>query len=141
MHLKTMKNIQQIQKEARSESMNKWIGRLEHETEFDAEGSSPTERMEDIIAQIKAAVRQSDVEAPINELIAKAFEKGVQAGFARALTKFCKGAITSRKVPNENEWILTTLSTQYQITAKLPTASNEDHRATVKIKLADHGFE
>lgn len=136
-----MKNIQQIQKEARSESMNKWIGRLESETEFDAEGSSPTERMEDIIAQIKAAMQQTGIEAPLNELIEKAFEQGVLAGFARALSKFCKGAIKARKVPNEDEWVLSTLSTQYQITAKLPTASNEDHRATVRIKLADHGFE
>lgn len=42
-----------IEKRAASQSMNKWIGRFKQELDLEAEGSTPTERMEDIIEQLR----------------------------------------------------------------------------------------
>lgn len=136
------KTISQIQKEARSESMNKWISRIEEETDIVTEGETPTERMEDLIEKIKAAIVSGDnFDDSINNLITSAYSQGVQGGFAKALSKFSSGAITTRKKPNEEFWILHTNSNQYQISAKLPTVNSEIQKITVKIKLSEHGFE
>ena len=42
-----------IEVRARSESMNKWIGIFEEELDLEAEGSTPTERMTEIIAKLR----------------------------------------------------------------------------------------
>ena len=46
--------IDDIKAQARSESMNKWIGVFEEEFSIKAEGRRPTERMEDVIRQLHA---------------------------------------------------------------------------------------
>ena len=51
-----MNRIEDIEKRAASQSMNKWIGRLEEEFDLEAEGSTPTERMEDINGATEAAI-------------------------------------------------------------------------------------
>lgn len=136
------KSIDQIKKEARSESMNKWISRIEEETDITSDGESPTERMEDLIEQIKLAIDSgANLDDSINKLIKSAYEQGVQGGFAKALSKFSSGTIATRKLPNQDFWVLHTNSTQYQISAKLPTVNNGTQKTTVKIKLSDHGFE
>jgi cobalamin biosynthesis protein CbiD len=136
------KSIDQIKKEARSESMNKWIGRIENETELITEGNTPTEKMEDLIAKIKQAINSGDnFDYSLNELIKSSYEQGIQGGFAKALSKLSKGAITTRKVRNEDYWELHTNSKQYQISARLPTVDDGEQKITVKIKLSEHGFE
>ena len=96
-----MKSIDDIKKEARSESMNKWIGRFEDELNFQAFGQTPTERMESIIKQIKERLPAIDFEfaQELDQLITSAYFVGAHAGFARALKRFEDGSITTRKVP------------------------------------------
>ena len=55
-----MNRIQDIKKKAASRSMTKWIGRLEDEFDLEAEGSIPTERMEDIIEQLRQLLDGGD---------------------------------------------------------------------------------
>ena len=48
-----MNQSEEIEKRAASQSMNKWIGRFEEALDLEAEGSTPTERMEDLIKQLR----------------------------------------------------------------------------------------
>ncbi|WP_286887990.1 hypothetical protein [Pseudoalteromonas sp. ESRF-bin5] len=134
----------------RSESMNKWIGRIEDETELDSIGDTPTARMEDLIEKIKCAMGQDvdsessenkAVDDSINTLIAEAFEQGVKRGFNRSLDRFMSGAIKTKKVPHEDKWSLHSASKQYQIKTDLPTVCDGSQSVTVKIKLSECGFE
>ncbi|MFE8725502.1 hypothetical protein [Aeromonas hydrophila] len=138
-----MKSINQIKKEARSESMNKWIGRLEDELDFQSYGQTPTERMENIIEQIKERIPEVDFEfaEELDQLITSAYFVGAHAGFSRALKRVGDGSITTRKVPNEDRWTLYSYSKQYQITESLPTLNGSEQKATVYIELSEHGFE
>lgn len=129
-------------KEARSESMTKWIGRLEEETEIVSSGGTPTERMEDLIEKIKLAIEVGgSLDVSINQLVQSSYKQGVQDGFSKALSKFQNGSITTRKVPKELSWTLSTSSTQYQVTARLPTVEGGEQRSTVIIKLSAYGFK
>ncbi|MFB2659634.1 hypothetical protein [Shewanella mangrovisoli] len=140
-------SVERIQMQARSESMTKWISRIESETDIITEGESPTQRMEDLIEKIKKAIESNDktdnseLDDDINQLIVSAYSQGVQDGFAKSLSKFIKGSITTKKVRNEETWRLSTYSTSYQITASLPTIDDGQQKVTVKIKLSEHGFK
>lgn len=134
--------INRVKIEARSESMTKWAGRLEDEFNLDQVGGSPTERMEGVINQIKDRLQLSPQDAmTLNTLIASAYNIGAQNGFARALKNVENGLITTRKVPNEERWVVYSNSRQYQITEKLPSLSGQELKETVYINLAEHGFE
>ncbi|MFW5410880.1 hypothetical protein B7L51_019965 [Pectobacterium brasiliense] len=136
------KNLDKIKMEARSESMTKWIGRIEEETDLVTEGGTPTEKMEDLIVKLKRAIDSGcNYNESINQLIQSAFDQGIQSGFAMALSKFSNGSIITRKKANENIWVLYSHSSQYQITEKLPVADGGNQKKTVKIKLSKHGFE
>jgi hypothetical protein len=129
-------------KEACSTSMNKWIGIIEDETDIISFGANPTQKMNDLISQIKLAIEAGeDIDNSINELIQDSFDKGVQSGFAKGLSKFINGSITTKKMRNEDSWVLSTSSSQYQITAKLPSAGDAPVKTTSYIKINDHGFE
>lgn len=137
-----MKTKDDVWKEACSTSMNKWIGIIEEETEIVSFGSSPTQKMHDLIDKIKHAIATGEnVDTSINELIQDAFDKGVQSGFAKGLTKFINGSITTKKVRNKDSWILSTNSKQYQITAKLPSAGEKKIQTTSYIRISEHGFK
>lgn len=139
-----MNTIEQIKKEASCKTMNKWIGVIEDETSIFSEGESPTERMRDLIEKIKIALHAQGVvdEKVLEELIVDAFDAGVQCGFAKALQKFYSGKLKTRKVANEESWTVfyTTTTSQYNITCNLPTFTG-NRKATVLIKLSEHGFE
>lgn len=140
--MQSKKSLNQLLKEARSESMNKWISIIQEETEISSVGETPTEKMTDLISQIKLAIASGgNADEGINNLIQSVFEQGVQSGFAKALSKFHNGAITTRKTPNEGFWVLYSSSNQYQITAKLPTVDGSTQKTTTIIKLSEHGFE
>lgn len=137
-----MKSKDDVWKEACSTSMNKWIGIIEEETDIVSFGSNPTQKMHDLIEKIKHAITTGEnVDSSINELIEDAFDKGVQSGFAKGLSKFINGSITTKKIRNEDSWILSTNSKQYQITATLPSAGEESIQTTSYIKISEHGFE
>lgn len=128
--------------EACSTSMNKWIGIIEEETDIVSFGANPTQQMNDLINKIKSSIKAgTDVDASINELIQDSFNQGVQSGFAKGLSKFINGSITTKKVRNEDSWVLSTSSSQYQITATLPSAGDKSVKTTSFIKMNDHGFE
>ena len=137
-----MKLNNDVWKEACSTSMNKWIGIIEEETDIISFGSNPTQKMNDLINKIKQAIETGEnVDTSINELIQDSFNKGVQSGFAKGLSKFIDGSITTKKVRNEDSWILSTNSSQYQITATLPSAGEKSVKTTSYIKISEHGFE
>ena len=137
-----MKLNNDVWKEACSTSMNKWIGIIEEETDIISFGSNPTQKMNDLINKIKQAIETGEnVDTSINELIQDSFNKGVQSGFAKGLSKFIDGSITTKKVRNEDSWILSTNSSQYQITATLPSAGEKSFKTTSYIKISEHGFE
>jgi uncharacterized protein YihD (DUF1040 family) len=137
-----LKTIDYIKVEARSESMNKWISRFEDEFGFESYGETPTKRMENLIEYIKSKINNdSDLAESINQLISSAFFVGAESGFDRALKRFQDGKITTRKVPNEQRWILHSNSSQYQITKELPSFDGTDHKATVYLSLSEFGFE
>lgn len=137
-----MQSKNDVWKVACSTSMNKWIGIIEEETEIVSFGSNPTQKMRDLIEKIKHEISTGEnVDTTINELIQDAFDKGVQSGFAKGLSKFIDGSITTKKVRNEDSWVLSTNSKQYQITAKLPSAGEKTIQTTSYIKISDHGFE
>ncbi|WIH28877.1 hypothetical protein [Photobacterium damselae] len=140
--MQSKKSLNQLLKEARSESMNKWIGIIQDETEILSAGETPTEKMTDLIKQIKLVIDLGgNPDESINDLIQSTFNQGIQSGFAKALSKFHNGFITTRKKPNEDFWILHSYSNQYQITAKLPTVDGNTQKITTFIKMSEHGFE
>ncbi|WP_318467769.1 hypothetical protein [Photobacterium leiognathi] len=139
-----MKSKDDIWKEACSTSMNKWIGIIEEETDIVSFGSNPTQKMHDLIDKIKQAIvtgENENIDSSINELIEEAFDNGVQSGFAKGLSKFINGSITTKKIRNEDSWILSTNSKQYQITATLPSAGEKPIQTTSYIKISEHGFK
>ena len=54
--MQSNKSLNQILKETRSASMNKWIGIIQEETEISSIGETPTEKMTDLISHIKTAI-------------------------------------------------------------------------------------
>ena len=128
-----------IKIKAHSQSINKVVSRFEGEFDLQAEGSKPTERLESIIEKIKN--KHSDINNEVDELLLEAYSIGAQAGFDRALCRFQDGKIYSKKVRDKGEWDLFSNSKKYQITEKLPSASEEQLKATVYLYLADSGFE
>lgn len=128
--------------EACSTSMNKWIGILEEATDIVSFGASPTQKMHDLIDKIRHAIKTGEnVDSSINELIQDAFDKGVQSGFAKGISKFIDGSIRARKVRDEESWVLSTNSRKYQITTTLPSAGDEKIKTTSYIKMNEHGFK
>jgi hypothetical protein len=128
-----------IRIEAHSQSINKVVTRFEGEFDVKVEGHKPTEKLENLISQLKN--KNSNDSGDIDALILEAFSIGVQSGFDRALTRFQDGKITSKKVPNVNEWTLFSYSKKYQITEELPSAKSGNIKATVYLYLSDRGFK
>lgn len=134
--------IKNIEIRAKSESMTRWIKRLEEEFNVEADGDTPTVRMESVISKIKQELG-IDIEqaSALNCLIASAFNVGAQEGFKRALQRVEDGKITVRKIMNEERWQLSSSSRQYQITEELPSFDGSELKETVYIELSEHGFE
>lgn len=132
-------SINRIKVEAHSQSINKVVTRFEGEFGVSVEGLTPTDRLEDLIAQLRQ--KNPDNTDDIDALIYEAFAIGAHAGFNRALARVVDGKITVRKVRNSDEWALSSCSKKYQITAALPAASGGTAKETVEIFLSDIGFE
>ncbi|EOD9421142.1 hypothetical protein ACJ5M9_002773 [Vibrio campbellii] len=127
---------------AKSESMTKWTKRLEQEFCVTADGGTPTLRMESVIEKIKQEMGTDSVKSEtLNELIASAFDIGVQQGFKRALDRVENGKITVRKIREQERWQLYCDSPTYQITQRLPSFGGSEIKETVFIKLTEHGFQ
>lgn len=91
-----MNRIQDIKKKAASRSMTKWIGRLEDEFDLEAEGGKPTERMEDIIKQLKQLLDGGDSLEEIGRFIQSKVLTWYRIGALR-------GAEELRKLLHDNE--------------------------------------
>ncbi|WP_312209819.1 hypothetical protein [Pseudescherichia sp.] len=128
-----------IKIEAHSQSINKVVTRFEDEFNVNAQGEKPTDKLESLIHLLK--IKNSNNAEDIDALVIQAFSIGVQSGFDRALDRFKDGKITSRKMPNEDQWRLSSYSQRYQITVDLPSAKNEEIKTTVYLYLSDSGFE
>jgi len=129
-----------IRIEAHSQSINKVVSRFEDEFDVRAEGEIPTEKLESLIAQLKLRAK-NEVGNDIDALILEAFSIGVGAGFYRALSRFEDGKIKTRKVPNLEEWALSSSSKTFRITKQLPSTQHSSIKAVVILSLADYGFE
>ena len=98
--------------------------------------------VDNAIAELKAKLGQlTDVSPELNKLIRESFELGVKSGFSRSLKRFQDGSITTRKVNNEDQWVLYSNSNRFQITQSLPSMNDEKVKSTVYVTLAEHGFE
>ena len=79
-----MNQSEDIEKRAASQSMNKWIGRIEEELDLEAEGSTPTERMEDIIEQLKQLLDGGNSLEEIDQFVQRkvliSYRKGARRG-------------------------------------------------------------
>ena len=91
-----MNRIQDIKKKAAFRSMTKWIGRLEDEFDLEAEGGKPTERMEDIIKQLKQLLDGGDSLEEIGRFIQSKVLTWYRIGALR-------GAEELRKLLHDNE--------------------------------------
>ncbi|MGK9174341.1 hypothetical protein KXR87_14070 [Yokenella regensburgei] len=129
-----------IRIEAHSQSINKVVSRFEDEFDVKAEGMFPTEKLENLIAQMKFRTANG-VGDDIDALILEAFSIGVGAGFYRALSRFEDGKIKTRKVPNFEKWVLRSSSKNFRITKQLPSTKHSSIKAVVILSLADYGFE
>lgn len=135
-------SFNKIKARAHSQSINKIVTRFEDECDLKASGESPTKRIENIIEQIKASLNvDTELATELNQLITSAFVIGAQSGFSRALERFQDGKITTKKVKNEDQWVLYSDSKQYQITENLPSMDGTNQNSTVYISLSDNGFE
>ncbi|ECE0486476.1 hypothetical protein KX75_20095 [Salmonella enterica subsp. enterica] len=124
---------------AHSQSINKVVTRFEGEFDVKAEGSIPTEKLESLIAQLKAKSTSGYEE--IDSLICEAYTIGAQAGFYRALSRFEDGKITTRKIPNEERWTLYSSSRTFRITKQLPSIKNKTISAVAVLSLSENGFK
>jgi hypothetical protein len=135
-------SYQRIKAKAHSQSINKIVTSFEDECGMKASGKKPSERIESIIEQVKASLDvDPKLAEELNQLITSAFVIGAQSGFSRALERFQDGKITTKKVKNEDEWVLYSDSKQYQITENLPSMDGTNQNSTVYISLSDNGFE
>ena len=79
-----MNPIEEIKKQAASQSINKWIERLEEEFDLEAEGDTPTERMEDIIEQLRQLLDGSNSLEEIDRFVQRKvltfYRKGARRG-------------------------------------------------------------
>ena len=90
-----MNRIEDIEKRAASQSMNKWIGVFEEEFDLEAEGSTPTERIEDIIKQLRQLLDGSNSLEEIDRFVQRKVLTWYRKGARR-------GAIEHEKLLYEN---------------------------------------
>ncbi|CAH1569217.1 hypothetical protein [Vibrio rotiferianus] len=146
-----MQKNARLEIKAKSESINKWARRLEEEFEVEAQGATPTEKIESAIALIKSLLEsaqssggtpnltQDHIDA-VDDLISEVYDLGSHVGFAKALEHVQKGKIRTKKIRNEESWCLMCSSREYQITRPLPTLDGRSRKQTTYINLAEHGF-
>ena len=106
-----MNRIEDIEKRARSESMTKWIGVFEEEFDLDAEGSAPTERMNDLINQLHDLLDDGGSLKEIDRFVRKAivswYRIGARRGAAELVNLLYKDGVLDDKVydlPDKIEW-------------------------------------
>jgi hypothetical protein len=98
-----------IEKRARSESMNKWIGVFKEEFDIEAEGDTPTERMRQVIEQLRQLAEGAEsieqMQAFIRKKITKWYRIGARRG-ALELALFLKekGVLNDEDLPERITW-------------------------------------
>ena len=107
-----MNRIEDIEKRARSESMTKWIGVFEEEFDLDAEGSTPTERMNDLIEQLRQLSDDGGSLEEIDRFVQKTvltwYRKGARRGAAELVKLLYENEVLDDEIydelPERIEW-------------------------------------
>ncbi|MDE0458433.1 MAG: hypothetical protein OXI15_14155 [Chromatiales bacterium] len=83
-----------IEKRVASQSMTKWIGVFEEEFDLEAEGSTPTERMKDLIEQLRQLSDGGDSLEEIGRFVQRTvltwYRKGARRGAAELVNSFMR---------------------------------------------------
>ena len=101
-----MNRTEDIKKRAASKSMNKWIGVYEEEFDLEAEGSTPTERMEDIIEQLRQLLDGGDSLEEIDRFVQRKVLTWYRKGALRGAAELVKllGDHVYDELPEKIEW-------------------------------------
>ena len=107
-----MIRIEDIEKRARSQSMNKWIGVIQEEFDLEVEGSTPTERMKDLIEQLRQLSDDDGSLEEIDRFVQRAiltwYRKGARRGAAELVKLlYDKGVLDDEvydELPEKIEW-------------------------------------
>jgi len=107
-----MKSIDDIKKEARSQSMTKWIGIIEEELDLEAEGDSPTKKMRHLIQQLQEITNDTEtaeeLEKFIKRLVITWYKIGARRGAAELVNLLYEKEILKdeiyEKLPEKIKW-------------------------------------
>ena len=84
-----MIKIEDIEKKARAQSMNKWIEIIKKEFDLEVNGETPTQRMRHIIEQLHKISENADslqgLEAFIQQLVIDWYKVGAKKGILEVL--------------------------------------------------------
>lgn len=97
---------------AASRSMNKWIGVFEEEFDLEAEGNTPTERMEHLIKQLRQLSDGSESLEEIDRFVQRKvlswYRKGARRGAAELVKLLYENGVLDDdvydKLPEKIEW-------------------------------------
>lgn len=109
-----MNRIEEIKKRAASKSMNKWIKRFKEELDLEAEGNTPTERMEDLLKQLRQPSNGDDSLEEIDRFIQKKvltwYRKGARRGALELVKLLYENGVLDDhvydKLPEKIEWAI-----------------------------------
>ena len=107
-----MNRIEDIEKRARSQSMNKWIRVIQEEFDLEVEGSTPTERMKDLIEQLRQLSDDDGSLEEIDRFVQKAiltwYRKGARRGAAELVKLLYENGVLDDEIydelPERIEW-------------------------------------
>ena len=107
-----MKQYQDIETWVASRSMTKWIRRFKKELDLEAKGSTPTERMEDLIKQLKQLSNGGDSLEEIDRFVQKKvlawYRKGARRGAVEIVKLLYENGVLDDhdydKLPEKIEW-------------------------------------
>lgn len=85
-----MIRIEDIKKQAASQSMNKWIGKFEKALDLEAEGSIPTKRMEDLIKKLRQLSNGGDSLEEIDRFVQRKVLAWYRIGARRGALELVK---------------------------------------------------
>ena len=108
-----MNRIEEIKKRAASKSMNKWIKRFKEELDLEAEGNTPTERMEDLLKQLRQPSNGDDSLEEIDRFIQKKvltwYRKGARRGAVELVKLLYENGVLDDvydELPEKIEWTI-----------------------------------
>ena len=106
-----MNRIEDIKKQAASQSMNKWIGKFKEELDLEVEGNTPTEKMGDIIEQLRQLSNGGDSLEEIDRFVQRKvltwYRKGALRGAVELVKLLYENGVLDHvydKLPEKIEW-------------------------------------